>query len=64
MKRTWNGQWANTLKGRRELLVQFTITLQELDDIRERLRFMRALTQKAVVELQKHDTRKRKGDLK
>lgn len=52
-RKAWDGKWFNTMKGRRELLVQFTITLQELDEIRERLIFMRAITQKAVVELQR-----------
>lgn len=54
-RKAWDGKWFNTLKERRELLVQYTITLQELDEIRERLRYMQAITLKAIVELQKKD---------
>jgi hypothetical protein len=52
-RKAWNGKWFNTTKGRRELLVQYTTLLNQVDELRERIRFMQAITQKAVVELQK-----------
>ena len=50
-RKVWDGKWVNTMTGRRELLVQFTTLLAELAELRERVRFMQAITQKAVVEL-------------
>lgn len=50
-RKVWDGKWSNTMTGRRELLVQYTTLLAELDEIVARVKFMQAITQKAVVEL-------------
>lgn len=53
MRKKWDGKWFNTTKGRRELLVQMFVLNEELDRLKTRTKFIQALVQKAVVELQK-----------
>lgn len=57
-RKAWDGKWRNTLKDRRELLVQMSLLTRELDSLKERARFIQALVQKAVVELQKAEPRR------
>lgn len=52
-RKAWDGRWFNTRKGRLELLVQCSNLRREVGELLERVNFLQALTQKAVVELAK-----------